>query len=139
MDFITKLPKLVRGYDPIFFIVEKLTKVSHLIPIKETFPNMTVDCAAFRKPLNLPSVLFLSLSSHLLSLSLASSLSIPNRGNAALRREESEPRTELVGGKGRLSIRLSGASKVDVCTYSYAAVRFFQPGRAYLQPRRTAR
>lgn len=37
MDFITKLPKVIGGYDAIFVVVDKLTKVAHLIPIRETY------------------------------------------------------------------------------------------------------
>ena len=32
MDFITRLPKLAGNFDSIFVVVDKLTKVSHLIP-----------------------------------------------------------------------------------------------------------
>ncbi|GKB52122.1 putative reverse transcriptase domain-containing protein [Tanacetum coccineum] len=37
MDFITKLPKTSSGYDTIWVIVDRLTKLAHLIPIKETY------------------------------------------------------------------------------------------------------
>ena len=35
MDFITKLPKMVRGVDAIWVIVDKLTKSAHFILISE--------------------------------------------------------------------------------------------------------
>lgn len=34
MDFMTSLPKTGKGYDSIWFIVDKLTKSAHFIPIK---------------------------------------------------------------------------------------------------------
>ncbi|GKA13588.1 putative reverse transcriptase domain-containing protein [Tanacetum coccineum] len=36
MDFITKLPKTVAGFDMIWVIVDRLTKSTHFLPIKET-------------------------------------------------------------------------------------------------------
>ncbi|GKA24966.1 reverse transcriptase domain-containing protein [Tanacetum coccineum] len=36
MDFITKLPKTSSGYDTIWVIVDRLTKYSHFVPMKET-------------------------------------------------------------------------------------------------------
>ncbi|MCO5564307.1 hypothetical protein L7F22_017967 [Adiantum nelumboides] len=36
MDFVTGLPKTTGNYDSIFVIVDKLTKVAHLIPVKQT-------------------------------------------------------------------------------------------------------
>ncbi|GKF59214.1 putative reverse transcriptase domain-containing protein [Tanacetum coccineum] len=35
MDFITKLPKTSSGYDPIWGIVDHLTKSAHFFPMKE--------------------------------------------------------------------------------------------------------
>jgi hypothetical protein len=37
MDFITRLPRTPRGYDSIWVIVERLTKVAHFIPVKTTY------------------------------------------------------------------------------------------------------
>jgi hypothetical protein len=34
MDFITKLPKIVKQHDSIMVVVDKITKVSHLIPVR---------------------------------------------------------------------------------------------------------
>ena len=34
MDFITALPKVARNFDAIFVVVDKLTKVAHLICIR---------------------------------------------------------------------------------------------------------
>ena len=36
MDFVTRIPKVARGFDSIFMVVDKLTKVVHLIPVKTT-------------------------------------------------------------------------------------------------------
>ena len=36
MDFITGLPTILGGYDSIFVIVDKLTKVTHLLHVKKT-------------------------------------------------------------------------------------------------------
>ncbi|MCO5572583.1 hypothetical protein L7F22_026339 [Adiantum nelumboides] len=36
MDFVTGLPKAIGNYDSIFIIVDKLTKVARLIPVKQT-------------------------------------------------------------------------------------------------------
>ncbi|GKC20406.1 putative reverse transcriptase domain-containing protein [Tanacetum coccineum] len=36
MDFITKLPKRAAGYDSIWVIVDRLTKSTHFLPMKET-------------------------------------------------------------------------------------------------------
>nr|GEW15973.1 reverse transcriptase domain-containing protein [Tanacetum cinerariifolium] len=38
MDFITKLPKSLQGYDTIWVIVEQLTKSAIFVPIRETDP-----------------------------------------------------------------------------------------------------
>ncbi|MCO5609185.1 hypothetical protein L7F22_063408 [Adiantum nelumboides] len=44
MDFVIGLPKTTGNYDSIFVIVDKLTKVAHLIPVKQT-ATATVDIA----------------------------------------------------------------------------------------------
>ena len=36
MDFITGLPKTTGNFDSIFVVVDKLTKVAHLVPVKTT-------------------------------------------------------------------------------------------------------
>ena len=36
MDFITKMPRKVRGVDSIWVIVDRLTKSAHFIPIPES-------------------------------------------------------------------------------------------------------
>jgi hypothetical protein len=37
MDFITGLPHTQKGYDAIWVIVDRLTKVAHFIPLKTTY------------------------------------------------------------------------------------------------------
>jgi hypothetical protein len=37
MDFITGLPRIQKGYDVIWVIVDRLTKVAHFIPVKTTY------------------------------------------------------------------------------------------------------
>ncbi|GKA47225.1 putative reverse transcriptase domain-containing protein [Tanacetum coccineum] len=38
MDFITKLPKSLQGFDTIWVIVDRLTKFAHFLPIRENDP-----------------------------------------------------------------------------------------------------
>jgi hypothetical protein len=37
MDFITGLPRTLKGYDSIWVIVDRLTKVAHFIPVNTTY------------------------------------------------------------------------------------------------------
>ena len=36
MDFVTGLPKSQKGNNAIFVVIDKLTKVAHFLPIKES-------------------------------------------------------------------------------------------------------
>jgi hypothetical protein len=40
MDFIVGLPKTQSGYDSIWVIMDRLTKVAHFIPIKTTYSRL---------------------------------------------------------------------------------------------------
>ena len=37
MDFVTGLPKTVKGYDGIWVIVDRLTKSAHFLPINKKY------------------------------------------------------------------------------------------------------
>jgi hypothetical protein len=38
MDFIVGLPKTVKGFDSIWVIVDRLTKIAHFLPVKTDHP-----------------------------------------------------------------------------------------------------
>jgi hypothetical protein len=40
MDFIVRLPMTQSGYDSIWVIVDRLTKVAHFIPVKTTYSEL---------------------------------------------------------------------------------------------------
>jgi hypothetical protein len=38
MDFIVGLPRTAKGYDSIWVIIDRLTKVAHFLPVKVKYP-----------------------------------------------------------------------------------------------------
>jgi hypothetical protein len=42
IDFITKFPKTIRQHDSIMVVVDKLTKVTHFVPIKMTHTTTNI-------------------------------------------------------------------------------------------------
>jgi hypothetical protein len=42
MDFITKLPRIAKQHDSIMVLVDKLTKTTHFIPVKETHKEANI-------------------------------------------------------------------------------------------------
>ncbi|GJX41759.1 putative reverse transcriptase domain-containing protein [Tanacetum coccineum] len=51
MDFITKLPKTLSGYDTIWVILDCLTKSAHFLPMKENDPIERLTRLSFQKAL----------------------------------------------------------------------------------------
>jgi hypothetical protein len=43
MDFIMGLPRIRDGYDSIWVIVDRLTKVAHFIPVKTTYTGARLE------------------------------------------------------------------------------------------------
>jgi hypothetical protein len=41
MDFIVGLPRTAKGYDSIWVIIDRLTKIAHFLPIKTYYPVLT--------------------------------------------------------------------------------------------------
>ena len=41
MDFIVGLPKTSKGYDSIWVIVDRFTKVAHFLPVRTLYPTKT--------------------------------------------------------------------------------------------------
>jgi hypothetical protein len=43
IDFITKIPRIMTEHDSIMVVVDKLTKVAHFIPIKNTHNETNIS------------------------------------------------------------------------------------------------
>ena len=41
MDFIVGMPKTSKGFDSIWVIVDRLTKIAHFLPVKVLYPAAT--------------------------------------------------------------------------------------------------
>jgi len=56
MDFITGIPRTVRQYDSIMFVVDMLRKVAHFIPVKATYSASEVEHVFIREIMRLLGV-----------------------------------------------------------------------------------
>jgi hypothetical protein len=56
MDFIVGLPRTQAGYDLIWVIVDRLTKVAHFIPVKTTYSSVKLAELYMSKIMCLPRV-----------------------------------------------------------------------------------
>jgi transposase InsO family protein len=41
MDYIVELPRTAKGYDSIWVIIDRLTKIAHFLPVKTYYPVLT--------------------------------------------------------------------------------------------------
>ena len=53
MDFVLRFPKIVNGYDSIFFVVDRFLKIAHFIPCKKISNVMQVADIFFKEILRL--------------------------------------------------------------------------------------
>jgi hypothetical protein len=62
MDFIVGLPRTAKGYDSIWVIVDRLTKIAHFLPVKTYYPVLTyveLIIARFLSLLGIPKTIVL--------------------------------------------------------------------------------
>ncbi|GKE62398.1 putative reverse transcriptase domain-containing protein, partial [Tanacetum coccineum] len=64
MDFVTKLPKTSSGHDTIWVIVDRLTKLEHFIPAKETDSMETLTRLYIKEIVSRDKVLITIISDH---------------------------------------------------------------------------
>jgi hypothetical protein len=41
MDFVVGLPRIAKGFDSIWVIIDRLTKIAHFLPVKVKYPVIT--------------------------------------------------------------------------------------------------
>jgi hypothetical protein len=46
MDFIVGLPRTTKGFDSIWVIIDRLTKIAHFLPVKVKYTVATYVCNA---------------------------------------------------------------------------------------------
>jgi hypothetical protein len=56
MDFVVGLPKMAKGFDSIWVIVDCLTKTAHFLPVKTIYTTVTYDKIYFDRILSLHGV-----------------------------------------------------------------------------------
>ena len=56
MDFIVGLPKIAKGFDSIWVIVDRLTKTAHFLPVKKSYYTSTYAKIYFDRILSLHGV-----------------------------------------------------------------------------------
>jgi hypothetical protein len=56
MDFIVGLPRTTKGFDSIWVIVDRLTKIAHFLPVKTSYPVLTYAQVYIARILNLHGI-----------------------------------------------------------------------------------
>ena len=56
MDFIVGLPRTTKGYDSIWVIVDRLTKIAHFLPVKTYYPVLTYAALYIARILSLHGI-----------------------------------------------------------------------------------
>jgi hypothetical protein len=57
MDFIVGLPRTAKGYDSIWVIIDRLTKIAHFLPVKVKYPVISYAELYIARILSLHGVL----------------------------------------------------------------------------------